>query len=330
MSVLVTGGTGFVGSNVVRNLAKDGVEVVCFGRSAEDPDPLRDWYFDGVLGNIHLHEGDVLKKENIKSAIKRYDINKVVHTATITPTSERERGEAENILSVNIIGTSNVLDVARESNVNRIVYTSSGSVYRANSELEPIDEYDELDLNGLYPISKYSSEQICKYYNEQYGMNTVAARLGWVYGPMERPVSSRAGMSEVYNAMCAALDGQTITINDLNRYRDWTYSHDVARALRLLLECNELYEDVYNLTAGRSHSNHELLSTIENIVGEITIDSVDHLSEAAVPVNSRNRRGPLSIERLVQTTGFEPNYTLEEGLADYYQWLKDAKENDML
>lgn len=330
VSVLITGGTGFVGSNVVRRLAENGREVVCFGRSADEPDQLRNWYFDDISENVQLYAGDVLERQSIKEAIEQFDVTQIVHTATITPSAEREREQAETILGVNILGTSNVLDIARDSDVNRVVYTSSGAVYRANSELAPIDEYDSLHLNGLYPISKYSSEQLCQYYSNRYELDAVTARLGWIYGPMERPVSSRAGMSEVFNSMTAALDGRTLKVNDLNRYRDWTHSQDVARGIQLLLESNNLGEDVYNLTSGTAYTIHELLECIDSVLGPITVEQVASPSDATVPVNSKNRRGPLSIDRLTRATDFEPTYSLKEGLNEYQQWLKAARANAVL
>jgi UDP-glucose 4-epimerase/UDP-glucuronate 4-epimerase len=330
MTVLVTGGSGFVGANVVRHLAAAGRDVVCFSRSAEDTDPLLDWYFSEQSERICRVSGDVLDEQQIQTAVDRFDVSQVVHAATITPSPETEREQAEFVLSINILGTANVLDVARETDIERVVYTSSGAVYKNNSELEPIDEYDTLDLNGLYSISKHSSEQLCRYYSDRYGLSTVTARLGWIYGHMERPLSSRTGMSEVFNAMTAAIEGESLRTNDRHRYRDWTHGQDVARGIQLLLKARDLGEHAYNLTAGNGYPVGELLDHIAEIFDTVTVEQVSDRTEANVPVSTSGRRGPLGIDRLQRETGFEPRFSLEEGLREYRDWLTQAYSNELL
>jgi nucleoside-diphosphate-sugar epimerase len=330
VTVLVTGGSGFVGANIVKHLAANDRDVVCFSRSAEDTDPLLDWYFQEKESQIHRFAGDVLDEQQLREAVDQFDVSQIVHTAAITPSPEAERNRAEFILSVNILGTSNVLDVARDTGVERVVYTSSGAVYKNNSELEAIDEYDGLDLNGLYPISKHSSEELCRYYDNRFGVSTVNARLGWIYGHMERPLSSRTSMSEVFNAMTAAIEGETLQTNDPRRYRDWTHGQDVARGVRLLLETDELGEPTYNLTAGRGHPVSEVLDCITEMVDSTAVEQVVNRSDANVPVSTGGRRGPLGIDRLQRDTGFEPAFSLQDGLRDYRDWLAEAKANDLL
>lgn len=323
-SVLVTGGTGFVGSNVVKHLASNGYDIVLFGRSAEDEDSLRDWYLEDVAENVYNFAGDVLEYQDIATAVERFDVSQIVHTATITPSPEVEREESAFVLQVNIIGTSNVLDAARAHGIERVVYTSSGAVYKPNSELEPIDEYDPLDLNGLYPISKFTSEQLCAYYKEAYGVDTVSTRLGWIYGPMERPVPSRGGTSELFALVNLARRGETVRINDRNRYRDWTHAQDVARGIRLLLEADTLNEPVYNLTCGDAYPGYDVIEKVSETVSPVEVETVDDPSDANVLVNSENRRGPLGIDRLGRETEFDPAFSLRDGLRHYDEWLESV------
>jgi len=329
VSVLVTGGTGFVGLNMCKLLAERGVKSVCFGRSAKREDKLRDWYLEDVQDMVYMYPGDVLEPEQIREAMERYDVDKIVHTATITPSADVARERANFVLSVNILGTSNILDAARDMGVERVVYTSSAAVYKANSELEPVDEYDALDLNGLYPISKLASEELCTFYFDAYGLDAVSARLGWIYGPMERPMPARGGMSEVFNMVMAALDGETVKMNDLDRYRDWTHGQDTALGLFMMLEADELTESVYNLTCGESWAGYEVVELLQDLIGPFDVELVDDVAEANVPVNSRNRRGPLAIDRLTLETGFEPQIPLEEGMRTYVEWIKEARARNL-
>ena len=330
MVVLITGGAGFVGANVVRYVAESGQEAVCFDRAASDADPLREWYFEDVSNRVHKHEGDVTVPGDLREAIDHYDVEGVVHAATITPSPAVERDRANAILDVNLLGTANVLDAARDGGVDRVVYVSSGAVYRNNSELEAIDEYDTLNLNGLYSISKHGSERLCQLYDNRYGLETVTARLGWVYGHMERPTSSREHMSSVFEAMRAALEGETLRVNDLDRRRDWTHSQDVARGIRSLLTADSLGEPVYNLTAGEGYSMREVVDRVAELVGGIKIERVDSRSAANVPVSSTSRRGHLDAARLARETGFTPAFLLEDGLAEYRDWFRRARSAGVL
>jgi len=325
MAVMVTGGNGFVGVNVVKFFAQQGIETVLFDRAAAE-DPLRDWFLEDVADRVHVVQGDVLDPEQLREAITRYAVNRVVHTAALTPSRDFARDHAGTVLSVNIVGTSNVLDCARDLGIERVVYTSSAAVYKAASELEAVDEYDSLDLNGLYAITKVASEQLCILYSRDYGVDAVAARLGWIYGPMERPGSARTRMSELYNMVAAALDGQTIKSNDFNRYRDWTHAQDIARGLLALLQADNLIEPVYNLSSGNAWPGHELLNLVRQVVGPVDAQLVADRAQANVPVNSPNRRGPLSIARLANDTGFAPEIAIEEGLREYVEWVKKARE----
>ncbi|MEZ3168864.1 NAD(P)-dependent oxidoreductase [Halorubrum ejinorense] len=330
MTVLITGGAGFVGANVVRHMAEGGRETVCFDRDAGDSDRLREWYFEDARERIDEVEGDVSDPEDLREAVERYDVDRIVHAATITPTPEAERDQARTILDVNLLGTANVLDAARDAGVDRVVYISSGAVYRNNSELEAIDEYDSLDLDGLYPISKHGSEQLCRLYEDRYGLETVTARLGWVYGHMERPTGSRQHMSSVYNAMRAAIEGENIRINDPDRLRDWTHSRDVARGLQTLLAADSLGEPVYNLTAGEGYPMRQVVDRIADLFEGIKTRRVDSRLEANVPVSSSSRRGHLRTTRLSRETGFTPKLSLEEGLAEYRDWFRRAQSAGVL
>ena len=327
MSVMVTGGTGFVGINMVKYLAQKGIDAVCLGRSAHKEDPLRDWFLEDVQDRVHLVRGDVTDPDLLKDVVKKYDVRQIVHTAAITPDAEVQRNRSSLVLDVNINGTATLLNVVRDMELDRFVYTSSAAVVLPNSELIPLDEYCPLDLtSGLYPITKYASEQLCELYTKAYGVDAVSARLGWIYGPMERPVDARSGMSEVYNIIHNVLAGKKIITNDLERYRDWTHAMDVALGLDALLEADSLFEPMYNVTCGQSWSGHQMMAMLRDLLGDFDVEVTEDRSQVNVPVNSANRRGPLGIARLTHDTGFTPQIPIEEGLASYVEWVKKSQE----
>jgi nucleoside-diphosphate-sugar epimerase len=126
MTVLVTGGTGFVGVNIARRLAHDGHHVVCLSRRATDVDPARDAFLAPVRDRVMLASGDIGRPQDLEAVWRRYTPSHIVHTAAITPTVEMERSMGPAIVEANVMGVVNVLEAAARGGARRLVYISSG------------------------------------------------------------------------------------------------------------------------------------------------------------------------------------------------------------
>jgi len=325
MRVLVTGGTGSVGINIVRRLAQDGHDVLCLSRRAGEADPARDTFLSPVGDRVTLVAGDVACAGVLERLWGDHGPTHVVHAAAVTPTREMERATTRAIVAANLMGSVNVLDAARRGGCRGLVYVSSAAVYGEAPEDRPITEEAPLRAWGLYGITKEASEKLCAYYHELHGVPTASIRVGWVYGPMERPMpDSRHTMSLVFHCVRLALAGHEIRLAHLDHVRDWIYAEDLARAVGALLERDETGYDVYNCAGGRGYSHRELLDTLGRVV-PLRYRKVDDPDQANIPpALTRARRGPLSSDRLLAATSYRPTVDLEAGLRMYVRWVEEA------
>src|SRR5579884_1622515 len=313
MMVLVTGGTGSVGINIVRRLAQAGHSVLCLSRRAAERD------------RVTLVAGDVGRPGDLDRVWERYQPTHVVHAAAITPTPEMERSMARTIIAANLMGTVNILEAAWRGGARRVVYVSSAAVYGETDEDTTITEDAPLKAQGLYGITKEASEKLCSCYEDLHGVPTVSLRVGWVYGPMERPMSgSRERMSLVYHCVRLALANEEIRLLHLDHVRDWLYADDLARAVAALLVLDRVPHRVYNCAGHRGYTHRALLETLQRVV-PLRYRQVEDPDRANVPaILTRRRRGPLSTERLLADTAYRPQTDLDEGLRMYAEWVRQA------
>jgi nucleoside-diphosphate-sugar epimerase len=325
MKILVTGGTGAVGINIVRVLAEAGNDVLCLSRYAGEPDPARDRFWATVRERIALVPGDVGSADALAAVLEVHKPTHVVHAAAITPTAEMERSSASGILQANLMGTVHVLEAVRRCGVRRLVYISSGAVYGQIDDTVTVDETTPVRPVGLYAIAKDASERLCAHLGRLHGIDWVALRVGWVYGPMERPmVGSRLTMSLAHACVQLAVAGQEIRLAHLSPVRDWIHAEDVGRAVLAVLALPSLPSQIYNLSGGVAISHRTLLETL-NRATPIRYRQVDDAEANVPPAVTRPRRGPLSIARLTAETGFRPHLSLERGLRTYVERAKQEE-----
>ncbi len=194
MATLVTGGTGFVGSNIVRTLAQRGHDVVCLDLVA--PDALVKDHVEPGTGQVTFVQGNILNEEDVERAAAS-GIDKIVHAAVFTGIlPDIERDQSHSIVDINVMGTLNLLELARRRNVKRFIYVSSGSVYGDDIDSDELLHEDRPPKpRSLYAVGKYTSELLTRRYGELHGFPTASVRLGTPYGPMERITGHRANQS---------------------------------------------------------------------------------------------------------------------------------------
>ncbi|MEX2355779.1 MAG: NAD(P)-dependent oxidoreductase [Thermaerobacterales bacterium] len=328
MRVLVTGGTGSVGINIVRHLAAKGHEVLCVSRKADSPDPARDQFLAPVSERVTVVGGDVGDHQSTDALFETYRPTHVVHAAAITPTPEMERSMGRVILNANLMGTVHILEAAQRFDCKRVVFISSAAVYGDVSEDVVIGDDHPTQPNGLYGIAKDASERLCAYYESMHGLESVITRVGWVYGPMERQMEgSRYSTSLVHQFVAMGLAGEEIRLVHLDHLRDWIHADDLGAAILALLQEPRLEHRIYNLSGGRGYSHQELLTTLQDIL-PVTYRHVSNPAEANIPTAAtRARRGPTSIARLTADTGFTQNFDLRDGLSDYVRWVRSTSNS---
>jgi UDP-glucose 4-epimerase len=304
--VLVTGGAGFVGSSTVSRLLDIGSVVTVlddFFTGREDNLPRS--------GDLTVVKGSVTDEALVDRLVSSADF--VFHMAArnIIVSTRNPRED----FSTNIGGTLNVLMSARQSRVQRIVYTSSASVY-GNARYLPINEDDATNMLSPYAVSKYGGENYCRAFFESYGVPVTSVRYSNVYGPRQRPDNPYCGV--VAKFFAAAMSGTAPVIHgDGEQTRDYTYIDDAVEATLLAAVSPRAEGHVYNVGTGRESSVNHLAALIIRITGQQL--TPEHLDRRDI---DNIRRRVLNIEKSRRELRWVPEMTLEGGLRATYEWLR--------
>jgi len=306
--VLVTGGAGFIGANLVRRLIREGARVT-----------VLDDLFTGRLENLprkgyEFVKGSVCDPPIVEKLVADAEI--VFHAAArnIVVSTRNPREDFET----NIGGTLNVLLAARATNgrVKRLVYTSSTSVY-GNPRYLPINEDDHLSLLTPYAVSKLSGENYCMAFFESYDVPCTAVRYSNVFGPGQDPANPYCGVVAKFIELLFA--GQAPVIHgDGNQTRDFTYIDDAVEATVMAAQSDRALGEVFNVGTGVETRVNELAAILSRIVG---------LALEPQHTNRRDidniRRRVVNIEKTRRTLRWVPNVTLETGLKNTVQWQRE-------
>jgi len=309
--IVVTGGAGFVGSNVVRKLIAEKALVV-----------ILDDFYTGDNNNLpagesslEIVEGSVTDFDLVRNVLKGARL--VFHLAArnIIVSTRNPREDYE----VNIGGTLNVLLAARELNIARVVYSSSTSVY-GNPRYLPINEDDATNMLSPYAVSKFAGENYCKAFYESYGVSSSVVRYSNVYGTAQRPDNPYCGV--VSKFFESAMAGQSPRIHgDGEQTRDFTYIDDVVEATLLAGLSPKADGQVYNVGTGREVTVNQLARMIIEITGATLEPAYTDRRDI-----DNIRRRVVNIEKIRRELRWIPTFTVEHGLRRTYQWLKETSK----
>jgi UDP-glucose 4-epimerase len=304
--VLVTGGAGFVGSALVRRLIESGARVAVL-------DDLFTGRRDAVPTGAEFIEGSVTDEPLVRDLVKRHTV--VFHLAArnIIASTANPRDD----FATNIGGTLNVLLAARDSNVERVVYTSSASIY-GNPRSIPINEDDRLVPLTPYAVSKLAGEHYCLAFYESYGLPTAVVRYSNVYGPYQRPENPYCGV--VSKFLIAAFAGQTLCIHgDGGQTRDYTFVEDAVDATLTAATHPRAEGEVFNVGTGVETSVNDLAAAIGRASGrDVTIEHIDRRDIDNI------RRRVVNIEKIRLMLRWSPQVALDRGLAETVRWFEDS------
>ena len=251
--VLITGGSGFIGSNIVNRLINDGNHVIVIdNESAICHDQF---YWNDKAEN---YKYDIVDYDSIYPLFK--DVDTVFHIAA----EARIQPTLENPLlafKTNVLGTANILQASRENNVRRVVYSTTSSYYGLNNSLPNVETQIEDCLNP-YSVSKVSGDKIMKMYYDLYGLETISLRYFNVYGKNEPTKGHYAPVIGLFLKQYKNNEQLTVTGDGLQR-RDFTNIEDVVSANILAMNCVlDSYGEVFNVGYGKNYSILEIANMI--------------------------------------------------------------------
>jgi len=314
MKILVTGGLGFVGINLVRFLAdQPATKVVAADLAAMDEHASS--FLQPVADNLINVRLNIADRQAVRTLVEDQQITHIVHAAAITATDEQEAADPTRIVDVNLGGTVNVLDAAMAvSSVQRVINVSSSGVYSVDSARlpSPLPEDGPLEMNNLYAITKYSGELLTTRYAALSGKPMTSVRLASVYGPMERTTGSRSRTSLMNRIYTAWSTGKAIQVYGPTVSRDWVHAEDVARAVWMLLNAPQWRYPAYNISTGVPTPFAELVARFA--AHGLQAEWTDDPSYADIAQLAHNTRIPLDIQRLVAETGFRAEIELLQGI----------------
>jgi len=297
MTIMVTGGSGFIGSHLVDKLLAKGEDVLIF-------DFMQPRYWSSVK---HFY-GSILTLDELERAMRDVDI--VYHLAAIADV--RDVYEHPHYSErVNTSGTINVLEAARKMEVDRVIYGSTDWVYQTTDTLD-VDEMTPIRTPAhLYSTTKLVSEYYCQNYSDLYGLKYTILRYGIPYGPR-----ARSG-AIVPMFVDKAFKGEELTIaGDGSQFRQFIYVEDLAEgnvaALQKIAE-----NKIYNIDGQRPISVKEVAETVQNLVGNVGIRYVP-----SRPGDFGGKK--VSSERAKRELKWEAKTSFEEGVRKYISWYKET------
>ncbi len=313
--ILITGGAGCIGSNLVKELSKIGAKEVII------LDNLSSSYKWNIpqADNIIFVEGDILDDEMLKRVFKRkpeYIFHLAAHFA-----NQNSVDNPETDLMVNGMGILKMLEYAQLTEIKRFVFASSGcGVYGLESKMPFKEEDISIKLHTPYQLTKLLGELYTNYFHNLYNLPIVNARFFNVFGPGEVPGKYR---NVIPNFICWAMQGKSLPITgNGSETRDWTYVGDIVNGLLAMGIKNEAIGEAINLGSGYETK----IIDMANIVNELTNNK-----NGIKYVKSRNwdvkKRLLSSIDKAKRILDYEPKTSFKSGVEAVYKWFVDNREN---
>lgn len=309
---LITGGAGFIGSNIVEYLLRNKAGHV---RVLDD---LSNGYFDNIkefqsLANFEFIKGDIRDIETCKLATQ--DVHYISHQAALGSVP-RSIKDPLNSNSVNIDGFLNILIAAKESTtLKRLVYAASSSTYGDSPELPKVEGREGKPLSP-YAVTKAVNEMYADVFSKVYGVHTIGLRYFNIFGPKQNPNNPYAAVIPIF---CKHfIDGTQPIINgDGLASRDFTFVENAVQAnIKALLYEDLTSHSVFNVACGDQITLNDMINTLQKI-------SMKEIKALYGPMREGDiQHSKASIEKIASLLGYKPQFNFEKGLGIVYDWYK--------
>jgi UDP-glucose 4-epimerase len=319
MRVLITGGMGVIGAEASRKFVKEGHRPVVFARHRDES------LIPDIADRIDFEQGDVLDMPRILQAIKKHQVTHVVHAAAFV--GAVSAGNPALSINVNVMGLVNVLEAARALNVRRVVFTSAKGVYgpitgeHGAPAWTPISEDAPARPKRIYDSAKFMGENVCTYYHDNMGIETVSLRFASTYGPGK---TARHGPMAVMSRIVEnPANGLPFKLEQGGDDKDdFIYNKDSALGIYLATVADTVKSRVYNIGTGIGVTLKDFARVIRRHIPDARMEIGDGLNFYGFPYPAT---AVYDISRARDELGYRPEYDLEKGIADYLASLKRLK-----
>lgn len=296
---LVTGGAGFIGSHIVDALVRDGNKV----RVLDDFSSGKEENLTGVLNKIELIKGDIRDKEIVKKAVSGIDY--VLYQAALRSVP-KSMGQPHLYNDVNITGTLNILEAARDAKVKRVVFASSSSIYGETKKFPEKEDFYPL-LISPYALTKLVGEYYCRIFSANWGLETVSLRYFNVFGPRQSLENEYAVVIPKF-ITCMLKDQSPPVHGDGKQTRDFTYIDNVVDANLKAATAKDVSGEVFNIACGKAYSVLDIVDAVNKILKK-------SIKPKFMPPRPGDVRDTLAdISKARKLLRFEPEVGFEEGL----------------
>jgi UDP-glucose 4-epimerase len=311
MKFLVTGGAGFIGSNIVEELLQRGETV----RVLDNFSTGKRENLAAFQGRIELVEGDLRDLSAVRRAVE--SVEYVLHQAALPSVPRSVDDPLEND-AVNVTGTLNLLVAARDAGVRRVVFASSCAVYGDEPTL-PKREDMLPQPKSPYAVSKLAGEHYCRAFTEVYGLETVALRYFNVFGPRQDPASDYAAVIPLFITRLLREQAPTIHGDGLQS-RDFVYVANVVQANLLAATVPGVAGRVFNVAGGERYTLLDLIRVLNDTLGTDIVP----VHDAPRPGDVRHSQADIGAAQ--RALGYRPTIDFAEGLRLTVEWYKRAVE----
>ena len=310
--ILVTGSDGFIGSHLVEELLKNGHAVKAFVMyNSFNSWGWLDTFPKDVLSEIEIFSGDVRDPNGVREAIK--DVNEVFHLAALIAIPYSYHSP-DSYVDTNIKGTLNVLQAARDFEIDRVLVTSTSEVY-GTAQYVPIDEKHPYQGQSPYSATKIGADRLAESFYRSFDMPITIVRPFNTYGPRQ---SARAVIPTIIMQLLSGKD--KIELGSLAPSRDFTYVKDTVKAFLEISKSEATIGEEINIASQREITIGELA---QELIKQINKDASISCSEERLrPEKSEVNRLLGSNKKIKQLTGWEPKYTFEDGLSETIKFIK--------
>jgi len=297
-NILITGGCGFIGSNIARELSKDNDVKIIDDLSSGRLENIEIFKEKVNFVKLDQRDDDLIKEFEGVDIVFHLGANVFINRSVTDPIFDA---------NINIIGTLNVLEACRKRDVKRLVFSSSSSVYGDPVSI-PITEEHVKNPKSPYAVGKRAGEYYCKLYHELYGLETVSLRYFNVFGPNQRADDPYSGVIAIFTTN--ALEGRPLTIyGDGEQTRDFVNVKDVVKANIAAAISSRAVGEKINIGTGKTLTINHLVNTVKELVGEVEIgyeeprvgDILDSIAD---------------ISKAREMLGFDPGVSFEEGMGE--------------